>query len=1264
MKNIMKIFTLLIVLLFTASHADARLRYGRVATDDIAGGTLEFYSDAACQTALGETVAAGSTVYIKATANYNKRLGTADAQGKVSFIKVEQTVSSGVAMSRGDGLGLGECVDVYQVSKKLDEGIYKFTMPADENINVLVSAEFADPAPSLHAQITSVATKYAIDENADKGTVLAQITVVDKAKVDGDYEKLSYMLKSNYDTQKFNETFEVNEVNNFSGVRTVEISVKNQELLDYENVKFGGATLYAVNESGDYACAHFDIFINDLSEDFTISNQAFTLPEKQEDGSNWQAGKEVGDVIINDPDDGAIHTYKVIATGVPFNFAPGTNKLVVTDGSVLDYETKSTWTFEIKVSDGVYTHNASITVKLTDVNEAPMIQDVKNTYTIKENSANGTELGKFNIIDNDNNDNGYEQLTYKLEGTISDLFEVKEKANRENRTVSIVVKDASKLDYEKYYNKTEENATFPITFTATDTDGNSASVKTYFAIEDVNEDLTATGGTFYLNEHSPIGSCVSKIKYTNNDEKTLGKVESEDEDSYNADFRKITYKMSTNNTGTDSKKFNVDPRSGLITSAAEFDYETETQHKYTFLVTVSNGEFSTDVVVNVEIQNIEEPAIKSSAVNKEPKITTKEFQVPEDATSSYSIGNIEATDPNKDDKENNEPLFYKLRYMLNEVKEVNGSTDFPFEINENTGDITVREGETLNYAKQNKYVFEVKVTDCASYANTVQLSTTETITINITDVNRPSKFISLSNVYEVEENVGIGTELEGGYITVYDEDAADVCTSSKSSLTITITDNNATPARDAAKLFEIVRDGNTNNKHITPFVIKTKAGIDYESLYDKNSKDAIFDVTLTIKDSEERTKYPQKNCKIRVNDVNEEPTHGDTQFECCIIENKFNSITFGNVEVSDPDTYNTEYSTLYYSLEGDDAAPFAINAAGEISKITGANLDYETNDTYKFNVVVTDKKNTVKIPVIINVNNENELPEFTEKNPVLLVDERAEKGTVVGTITAIDDDTKNGKSGEAPKYSFYNDPELDDYKYFDIDESTGVITVKDEHLPDFNKKREYHIMVAATDGDDPWVISYEDVVIKARLKLENLFTTDNAFTSYVAPDNLAVPEGLSAYAVVDIDGTSATIQQIDYLPQSVPVLIKRADKTENLYKATTGNGTAFYVNKLQINETDREVSAGELYLLYRDEFVLTSSGTLPAGSVYLPITDLAVKTRSLTIGNGEGTTSIENLTPALSESEGEWYDLQGRRLGSKPNRKGIYISNGRKVVIK
>ena len=46
----------------------------------------------------------------------------------------------------------------------------------------------------------------------------------------------------------------------------------------------------------------------------------------------------------------------------------------------------------------------------------------------------------------------------------------------------------------------------------------------------------------------------------------------------------------------------------------------------------------------------------------------------------------------------------------------------------------------------------------------------------------------------------------------------------------------------------------------------------------------------------------------------------------------------------------------------------------------------------------------------------------------------------------------------------------------------------------------------------------------------------------------------------------------------------------------------------------------------------------------------------------EGETT--NLTPALSKGEGEWYTLDGRKLDGKPTQKGLYIVNGKKVVIK
>ena len=33
-------------------------------------------------------------------------------------------------------------------------------------------------------------------------------------------------------------------------------------------------------------------------------------------------------------------------------------------------------------------------------------------------------------------------------------------------------------------------------------------------------------------------------------------------------------------------------------------------------------------------------------------------------------------------------------------------------------------------------------------------------------------------------------------------------------------------------------------------------------------------------------------------------------------------------------------------------------------------------------------------------------------------------------------------------------------------------------------------------------------------------------------------------------------------------------------------------------------------------------------------------------------------------TSGDWYDLNGRKLEGRPTKKGVYINNGRKVVIK
>lgn len=45
-------------------------------------------------------------------------------------------------------------------------------------------------------------------------------------------------------------------------------------------------------------------------------------------------------------------------------------------------------------------------------------------------------------------------------------------------------------------------------------------------------------------------------------------------------------------------------------------------------------------------------------------------------------------------------------------------------------------------------------------------------------------------------------------------------------------------------------------------------------------------------------------------------------------------------------------------------------------------------------------------------------------------------------------------------------------------------------------------------------------------------------------------------------------------------------------------------------------------------------------------------------------TGIEAVTPALTQSSSSWYTLDGRHLTAMPSRKGIYIYNGRKVIVR
>ena len=75
---------------------------------------------------------------------------------------------------------------------------------------------------------------------------------------------------------------------------------------------------------------------------------------------------------------------------------------------------------------------------------------------------------------------------------------------------------------------------------------------------------------------------------------------------------------------------------------------------------------------------------------------------------------------------------------------------------------------------------------------------------------------------------------------------------------------------------------------------------------------------------------------------------------------------------------------------------------------------------------------------------------------------------------------------------------------------------------------------------------------------------------------------------------------------------------------------------------------------------------MPARKAYLLVNSGAAQVKGLTMvfDGSEDATSIQNSKIKIQNEEAGWYSLNGRKLDGKPTAKGIFIHNGKKVVVK
>lgn len=168
------------------------------------------------------------------------------------------------------------------------------------------------------------------------------------------------------------------------------------------------------------------------------------------------------------------------------------------------------------------------------------------------------------------------------------------------------------------------------------------------------------------------------------------------------------------------------------------------------------------------------------------------------------------------------------------------------------------------------------------------------------------------------------------------------------------------------------------------------------------------------------------------------------------------------------------------------------------------------------------------------------------------------------------------------------------------------------------------------------------------------------FTTFcsTSPLDFSNVDGLEAYVVTGSTTTTITLAQVTKVPANTGLILKKTGSAAS-YNVPVGTATSLAETNKLVGVTEETTFTAGDYLLSNGKFVKGTAGTLAAGKAYLPATSVA-GAREMLLDFG-GTTGIHQIESAKQRVEG-YYNLAGQRVAQP--RKGLYIVNGKKVVIK
>ncbi|KAG7517956.1 cadherin-7-like isoform X1 [Solea senegalensis] len=438
--------------------------------------------------------------------------------------------------------------------------------------------------------------------------------------------------------------------------------------------------------------------INDNAPQFLNEPYVSSIPEM------CPTGTTVAQVTATDADDpmfgnNAKLLYSILQGEPYFSVEPKTG-IIVTSWSDMDREAREQYLVVVQVKDmlglsGGYSASTTVTVSLTDVNDnGPMFQHHLYTFSVPENAAVGTTVGRIMAEDGDIGINA--RMTYTLnddlEGTSTFII------TTDPVTQEGVVLLAQPLDYEakRRFVMAAEAANDHVDTRFLTLDDFTDKTTLKIIVDDVDEPPAFLSAVYEwkVPENAAVGT-------------VLGSVSARDTDAVSNPIR---YSLDKRSDST--KAFKMDPNNGTITVVRALDRETANWHNVTVEAKeTTQNHLSSSVVVFIKVLDINDN-VPRLARDYQPYIC-------EGTQAGEFIQLLSAVDAD-------EPVEgHHFYFSMVPDKHIN--PNFTIRDNQdNTAGILARRS-TFTRKDRTQYFLPVVVTDSGSPA----LSSTSTLTISV-----------------------------------------------------------------------------------------------------------------------------------------------------------------------------------------------------------------------------------------------------------------------------------------------------------------------------------------------------------------------------------------------------------------------------------------------------------------------------------------------------------------------------------------------------